>query len=146
MGRNHRRLCSAVHWWRPDSLRTDTGRSANADAGVAVNDTASSAAYFKRLADAGTTWTQHRPTNEQELKKLLADIINDCEILINAEHEALGEDERSWFRVKCKLCKGKQEAALANLDAGSATFQKTLDETEQVMNKLVTVLRAGPIA
>lgn len=113
--------------------------------GLTADNTASAAEYFNRLADAGATWTQHKPANEEQLAKLLADIINDCEMLIEADHDALSADERTWFRDKCLLWKGKLETNLANLQSGSSTFQDTLKATGQVMDKLVDVLKSGPV-
>lgn len=113
--------------------------------GLTANNTATSAEYFNRLAEAGATWKQHEPANEEQLAKLLTDIINDCEILIEADHDALSTDERTWFRDKCRLWKGKLETNLANLESGSSTFQDTLKATEQVMDKLVEVLRTAPV-
>ena len=114
--------------------------------GLVANDVSSSAEYFERLADAGNQWFDETPRNRNDLVVLLREVSSDCEILINAPHEALTNDERAWFVEKCENWKQKIDQTLAALEAGDMDFDSAQRESDKIMLKLVNVLKAGPNA
>lgn len=112
--------------------------------GLLADNVSSSSEYFERIAKAGNTWFDQTPRNSEDLAALLKEVSSDCEILINAPHEALTEDERTWFVTKCQNWKEKFDQTLASLEVGDLTFDDARAESDKVMLKLIQVLNAGP--
>ena len=114
--------------------------------GLVANNTSSAAEYLQRIAAAGGQWFVQKPQDVASLISLLEDTSNDCQILINARHEALSPDQREWFVTKCLKWKGEFDATLAALKSGAITFDAAQSRANQTMEKLVKVLNAGPTA
>jgi len=114
--------------------------------GLVANDTSSSAEYLQRIAAAGGQWFDQKPQDVTSLISLLEDTSNDCQILINARHEALSPEERNWFVTKCRKWKSEFDETLASLKSGAITFEAAQSQANQTMRKLVKVLNAGPTA
>lgn len=129
----------------PASQDAGSGRVLG-QAGLVSNDVDSSSAYLNRLADAGATWFDHRPDNKEELAILLSEVSNDCQLLIDAPHEALSESEREWFVTKCQNWKTKFDETLASLNTDTISFTDAQSAADAIMTKLVAVVRAGPTA
>ena len=114
--------------------------------GLLANDVNSSTQYLTRIADAGNEWFNLHPQDSAELISLLQDVSNDCQILIDAEHQPLTAKEREWFVTKCTNWKKEFDTALASLRSGQLTFEAAEAEADKTMKKLVNVLKAGPTA
>ncbi|MEO2018062.1 MAG: hypothetical protein ABGZ53_27230 [Fuerstiella sp.] len=113
-------------------------------AGLLANNVTSSAEYLNRIADAGEAWFGQTPRDSSDLIVLLREVSQDCQILIDADHQALTSSEREWFVTKCRNWKTKFDETLANLESGQLTFDEARSQADTVMMKLVTVLREGP--
>jgi hypothetical protein len=111
--------------------------------GLTANNVNSSTDYFNRLAEAGQTWFDQSRGNSNDLVVLLQGVSNDCQILINAPHEALSAEERAWFVLKCQNWKTKFDETLAALESGQISFDDARAQADQTMMKLVQVLREG---
>jgi len=75
---------------------------------------------------------------------LLEQTCNDCQILIDARHEALSREERDWLVTKCRKWQGDLEQTLTSLKSGSTDFGTARAQADLTMQKLVNVLQSGP--
>ena len=114
--------------------------------GLLANDVSSSAEYLNRIANAGAEWFNQHPRDTSELVTLLENVSNDCQILIDADHQRLTPDERDWFVGKCENWKGEFDTTLASLISDDRAFEAAKAEADKTMMKLVNVLREGPTA
>ena len=114
--------------------------------GLLANDVSSSAEYLNRIANAGAEWFNQHPRDTSELVTLLENVSNDCQILIDADHQRLTPDERDWFVGKCENWKGEFDTTLASLISDDRGFEAAKAEADKTMMKLVNVLREGPTA
>ena len=114
--------------------------------GLLANDTSSSAEYLQRIATAGETWFQEDRSEAPKLVALLEDASHDCQILIDARHEALTAVEREWFVTKCSNWKAGFDETLASLKSGSITIDTARAQSDLTMMKLIAVLRTPPTA
>jgi len=114
--------------------------------GLVTNNTASSAEYLERIASAGETWFQEDRSEALKLMALLEDTSHDCQILIDARHDALSPEESDWFVTKCRNWKGEFDATLASLKSGTITVETARSQSDLTMTKLVAALRSGPTA
>jgi len=114
--------------------------------GLVTDNTASSAEYLQRIATAGENWFQEDRTEAAKLIALLEDTSHDCQILIDARHDALTPKERDWFVTKCRKWKGELDATLASLRSGTITVETARSQSDLTMIKLVAALRSGPTA
>ncbi len=114
--------------------------------GLVTNNTVSSAEYLQRIANAGENWFQEDRSETPNLMALLEDTSHDCQILINARHDALTPEERDWFVTKCRKWKGEFDATLASLKSGTITVETARSQSDLTMTKLVAALRSGPTA
>ena len=109
-----------------------------------ANDLTSSAEYFNRIADAGSEWFNVPPKDSAQLVVLLQNVSNDCEILINAEHESLTPAERDWFVAKCHKWKKEFDTTLVSLQSGRLNYDTARAEADKTMTKLINAVRQGP--
>jgi len=114
--------------------------------GLLANDVSSSAEYLQRIAAAGQTWFDEQPTDEAALIALLEQTRNDCQILIDARHEALSDEERIWLVTKCRKWQGDLEQTLSSLKSGAIDLETARTQADATMKKLVNVLQSGPTA
>ena len=114
--------------------------------GLLANNVSSSAEYLNRIADAGDEWFNQRPVDSAQLISLLQNVSSDCQILIDAEHQALTPAERDWFVTKCQNWKNDFDSTLASLRSGDLPLEAAQSAADQTMLKLVNALRAGPNA
>lgn len=123
------------------------GDSANVlgEAMLTANDVSTAAEYFERIAASGQKWFEQPRDTPEQLSALLQITSRNCETLINAEHEALTDAERIWFVEKCVNWKTKLDVTLADLQADRISVDAAKQQADAVMNKLVQVLRAGPM-
>ena len=112
--------------------------------GLTVNNVASSTEYLNRIADAGQTWFDSPATNKDELIVSLREVSSDCQILIDAQHEALTTGEQKWFVAKCENWKTKFDQTLTSLEQDTISFAEAQTQADAIMQKLVNVVRAGP--
>jgi hypothetical protein len=113
--------------------------------GLLANNTSSSAEYFQRIAAAGQTWFDEQPADEATMIVLLEQTCKDCQILIDARHEALTAEERDWLVTKCRKWQGDLEQTLTSLKSGKINLETAQADADLIMQKLVNVLKSGPV-
>ena len=149
-------LLLAIFVWRQNQPRF-SGRVLGTPGLLAASDD-SPAAWFKRVATAGTTWFNLQPRTADELKVLLSEVSQDCQLLIDAPPPMLLDapltpnapgdptNQSEWFVQKCSKWKGAFDKTLEELKSGQIDFETARAQADNTMMRLISVLNQGPTA
>lgn len=72
--------------------------------------------YLTALASGADAWFNKRPANRSELVTRLKEFSAGCELLINADHAPLEEQDRAWLQFKCRGWKKRIDEQIAAAD------------------------------
>lgn len=100
--------------------------------------------WFDLVADAGKMWQTEPHQNSEQLLQALSETSEACGRLIANPHPILDAAESAWFVTKCQNWKTKLDDTYAALTTGDLSFLEAKTQADGIMNKLVTVLQAGP--
>jgi len=94
--------------------------------------------YLTALASGADAWFNKRPVNRSELVTRLKEFSAGCDLLINADHAPLGEQDRAWLRFKCRGWKKRidQQIAAADQNSTSAILRVADDIASDIAKSL----------
>lgn len=96
--------------------------------------------YLDQLAAAASEWFNQRPERDVPLRRRLEEFRDGCDTLLAAPHTPLADDDRQWLIERCQAWRGKIDAHLAALDAGTDPLE-VRQEADATVNALMKALR-----
>lgn len=96
--------------------------------------------YLESLSVAAKGWFNKTPENSEQLVTRLQQFRAGCVELLNAQHQQLPPDDRTWLLEKCQKWIDKIDGHLADLGDSTKDFQQIQGEADETINSLATAL------
>ena len=95
--------------------------------------------YLTTLASGADAWFNKRPANRSELVTRLKEFSAGCELLINADHAPLEEQDRAWLQFKCRGWKKRIDEQI--LAADQSPIEQVLSVADSIAQDVSVKLK-----
>lgn len=97
--------------------------------------------YMMQVAGGADAWFAKRPSSAEAISKRTEEFIAGCDLVIQAEHEPLQENDRVWLRQKCRDWRSDLQTELRALNQGAAAL-KTRGNIDNIARRMAEVIRS----
>ncbi len=95
--------------------------------------------YLTALSNGADAWFNSRPSDNNELATRLTEFSAGCELLINADHAPLPDEDKAWLRYKCRVWKRQIDEQLAAV--GQSKLVDVLRVSDEIARDISKSLR-----